>query len=222
MPFTTLVQHHTDEIIEKKSRFIADAFPIRSVADAEAAIQLIRDQHPGARHHVYAYRIGVGVPYERFSDDGEPSGTAGRPVLEVLRRQGIDNALVVVTRYFGGILLGANGLVRAYTEAAAAALSAAPKLACQPMVELNVTCDYSHYGKLEYQLAQTGVALRNPAFAETVSFQLIIPAEEADSMTQQLADWTGGQAHIECHPPVYMGLTPSGEIVRDVWVNPPS
>ncbi|GMA57576.1 YigZ family protein [Alicyclobacillus sacchari] len=188
MVFTTLAHHHTADIIEKKSRFIADAFPIRSVADAEAAIAAVRQAHPAARHHVYAYRIGVGVPYERFSDDGEPSGTAGRPVLEVMRKQGIDNALVVVTRYFGGILLGANGLVRAYTEAAAAALTAAPKLRCQPMVEIVVTCDYSHYGKLEYQLAQAGIALRDPNFADTVSFRVIVPDEHAQQTAQQFAD----------------------------------
>ncbi|WP_040288627.1 YigZ family protein [Alicyclobacillus hesperidum] len=222
MEYMTLAARYTAEIIEKKSRFIADAFPIRSVADAETAIATVREAHPTARHHVYAYRIGVGVPYERFSDDGEPSGTAGRPVLEVMRRQGIDNVLVVVTRYFGGILLGANGLVRAYTEAAAAALTDAPKLHCQPMVKIVVTCDYSHYGKLEYQLAQAEIAMREPTFADAVTFQVIVPEGDAEQVAQQFADWTSGQARCDMHPAAYMGLAPNGEIVHDVWVDPPS
>ncbi|SIT09027.1 IMPACT family protein [Alicyclobacillus vulcanalis] len=220
--FLTVATRFEAEMVEKKSRFLAAAVPVRTESDALAALSEVRARHPGARHHVYAYRMGVQVPHERFSDDGEPSGTAGRPVLEVIRRQGITNVLVIVTRYFGGILLGANGLVRAYTEAAAAVLSGAPKLHCSRMCDIQVTCGYEHYGKLTHLFEQQDLRIYHPEFAESVRFTLVVMEESVPSVLTLLSDATSGQAACEVSPASYVGVTDDGELVRDVWPEPAS
>ncbi|WP_206831822.1 IMPACT family protein [Alicyclobacillus fructus] len=217
--FQTLARAWTAEIVEKRSRFIATAIPVRTEADAVSALAGVRAEHPDARHHVYAYRMGVQVPHERFSDDGEPSGTAGRPVLEVIRRKNLTNVLVMVTRYFGGILLGANGLVRAYTEAAAAVLEQAPRLLCSRMCEVRVTCAYEHYGKLTHLLENAGLRIYESEFADVVRFQLVVREAEVPRSLELLSDATSGQAKCEVSPPAYVGLTDGGELVRDVWPN---
>ncbi|WP_067851566.1 IMPACT family protein [Alicyclobacillus mali (ex Roth et al. 2021)] len=218
MSFVTLAYAWTAETIEKKSRFIASAFPIRSEAEAFTALDGVREDHPDARHHVYAYRIGIQVPSERFSDDGEPSGTAGRPVLEVIRRKGLTNVLVVVTRYFGGILLGASGLVRAYTEAAAAVLEEAPKLLCAQMCDILVSCAYEHYGKLMHLLEQTGLRLYDAEFTEAVRFRLVVRETDVPRTVALVTDATSGQATCRVSPPAYVGVTDAGELVRNVWL----
>ncbi|WP_304459621.1 YigZ family protein [Alicyclobacillus sendaiensis] len=215
--FVTLADAWTAEIVEKKSRFIASAFRVRTEAEALAALASVREEHPDARHHVYAYRIGIQVPHERFSDDGEPSGTAGRPVLEVIRRKELTNVLVVVTRYFGGILLGASGLVRAYTEAAAGVLEGAPKLVCAQMCDILVTCAYEHYGKLSHLLEQAGLRLYDAEFTEAVRFRLVVREADVPRTVELVTDATSGQATCEVCPPAYVGMTDAGELVRDVW-----
>ena len=215
--FLTLAGTWTAEIVEKRSRFIATAIPVTTEADALAALAGVRAEHPDARHHVYAYRIGVRVPHERFSDDGEPSGTAGRPVLEVIRRKDLTNVLVVVTRYFGGILLGANGLVRAYTEAAAAVLSEAPKLVCAQMCDILVTCAYEHYGKLIHLLEKAGLRVYDTEFADVVRFRLVVHETEVRNVVSLLSDTTSGQAKCEVSSPAYVGVTDDGKLVCDVW-----
>lgn len=217
LKFTTLSSGKTVETAEKKSRFISCVFPILSIDNAEQYLREVRERYAGANHHCYAYRVGVGVPIERFSDDGEPSGTAGRPILEVIRRQGLDNVLVVVTRYFGGVLLGANGLVRAYTDGAAQGLNAAPKMVCGPMRSIMVECDYGLYGKLEYALASEGITMREPTFLEHVSFTITVASEAADEWVAKLTDWTNGQVSCHVGDEVYMGVTEDGNLVRDVW-----
>lgn len=217
MEFITSARINTEETIEKRSRFIADLVPILKAADAETALAEIRERHKGANHHCFAYRCGLGVPVERFSDDGEPSGTAGRPILEVIRRQGMDNVLVVVTRYFGGVLLGANGLIRAYTQAASEVLTSAPKLVCAPMQTLQVTCDYAIYGKLEYNLQQINIPLYEKTFNEAVSFELVVPEKEVEKTLEQLTEWTNGQITVAVSSPEYIGVAPDGSLVRGVW-----
>ncbi|WP_041694876.1 IMPACT family protein [Alicyclobacillus acidocaldarius] len=216
--FMTLAGVWTDEIVEKKSRFIASAVPVRTEAEALAALERVRDEHRDARHHVYAYRIGIQVPHERFSDDGEPSGTAGRPVLEVIRRKDLTNVLVIVTRYFGGILLGANGLVRVYTEAAAVVLERAPKLVCAQMCDILVTCGYEHYGRLLHLLEQTGLRLYDAEFTDVVRFRLVVREADVPRTVALVTDATSGQATCDVRPPAYVGITDAGELVRDVWL----
>ncbi|GMA50994.1 YigZ family protein [Alicyclobacillus contaminans] len=205
------------EIVIKKSRFIGHLVPVTSVEEAEAALNAIRLEHKTATHNCYAYRVGLGVPVERFSDDGEPSGTAGRPILEVLRRRPIHNALVVVTRYFGGTLLGANGLVHAYTDATVEVLNHTPLLTCRRMVLVSVRLDYSHYGKFEYELAQRNLAMLDPVYAEDVSFQVRLPEEDVPEFLQSVADWSNGQAECVTSEAEFVGIRPDGGFVLNVW-----
>ncbi|WP_206919258.1 YigZ family protein [Alicyclobacillus suci] len=217
MKFTTPQLEITVETTEKKSRFITTVVPILGVDEAEQALAAIREQHKGANHNCFAYRVGLGVPIERFSDDGEPSGTAGRPILEVIRRQQIDNVLVVVTRYFGGILLGANGLVRAYADGASQGLSAAPMLICDLMCTLHVTCDYGIYGKLEYTLGQQGIVMYGKTFTDVVAFDIVVPEADVEAQVAALSEWTNGQVKVDVLPAEYMGIAQDGSLVRGVW-----
>lgn len=215
--FITPELPHQEEIVIKKSRFIGHLVPVKSVEEAEAALTKIRVEHKSATHNCYAYTVGLGVPVERFSDDGEPNGTAGRPILEVLRRKPIANALVVVTRYFGGTLLGANGLVRAYTEATAAAIDGSSLLKCQEMQKLQVQVDYGQYGKLEYELTQLGYALLEREFTDNVAFTLWVDVNEVESLRESLLNWSNGQSQIRASTPEYVGVRPESTFVFDVW-----
>ena len=147
--YLALVEAGQDEIIEKKSRFIGYAVPAESEEEALAAVEKIKKKHYDARHNCYAFSIGTGPqPLLRFSDDGEPQGTAGKPILEVIGGSGVRNVCIVVTRYFGGTLLGTGGLVRAYTEAAKAALAAGVVKKRRPMIRAKLGMDYGDLGKL--------------------------------------------------------------------------
>lgn len=216
--FLTPESAQTVEIVEKKSRFIADLAPVSSVEEAESFLESIRTMHKTASHHCFAYTIGLGMPgnglpTERFSDAGEPSGTAGRPILEVIRRRYLRNAIVVVTRYFGGTLLGANGLVRAYTEACAEVLNAASLLECGLMQRVVVCCDYGSYGKVEHGLTQLGHTLLDKSFGADVSFVLWLQPEQVAGVEKSLAEWTSGQATTEVSPAAYVGVKSDGVVV---------
>ena len=214
--FHTVEAEAEAEIIIKKSKFIGRIVPVQSVAEAEAELAKIREFHKAATHNCFAYRVGLGVPIERFSDDGEPSGTAGRPILEVLRRRPVLNALVVVTRYFGGTLLGANGLIRAYADGAAKAIDAATVLRCLPMQKLAVVCDYSQYGKLEYALQEDGFSLEDKEYTNKVSFSLWAETGDTEKVLEKVANLTGGQARMDAGKPEYVGVRPDGSMVHSV------
>lgn len=217
MKFTTCLGRSTVETVEKKSKFITVAIPILSTEMAEQALVEIREAHKSANHNCFAYRLGIQVPVERFSDDGEPSGTAGRPILEVIRRQGITNILVVVTRYFGGVLLGASGLVRAYADGSSSALAAADKLHCALMHEVRVACDYAVYGKLEHTLSAGGISMLDKEFTERVAFTVVIEETHLEQRLAELTQWTNGQATVTVGDAAWMGVAPDGSLVRDVW-----
>jgi uncharacterized YigZ family protein len=204
------------EIVVKKSRFIGHAFPVTSVDDVETALQMVRGVHKGANHNCFAYRIGLGVPVERFSDDGEPGGTAGRPILEVLRRRPIDNVLVIVTRYFGGTLLGAGGLVHAYTDATVSVLDAASLLACQSMCKITMDCDYGQYGKLEYEFAGLGYELLDKVFTDRVQFHVWASVSSTEGVLKQVAEWSNGQAVCTLSEPEFVGVRKDKSFVFDV------
>ena len=139
------------ELVEKRSRFLGHVWPVESEEEARARIEEIRKKHYDARHHCWCYRIREGG-VERYSDDGEPQGTAGQPMLNVFQREGVTNVCCVVTRYFGGILLGAGGLVRAYTQSAKDALDAAGISVVRRWVEVAVPCPYSFFERLKLEL----------------------------------------------------------------------
>jgi uncharacterized YigZ family protein len=198
------------DVIVKKSRFIGRVFPVQSVEEAETELNRVRQIEKAATHNCFAYSVGLGVPVERSSDDGEPSGTAGRPILEVIRRREISNVLVVVTRYFGGTLLGASGLVRAYADTASHALDETEMLLCRQMNRIDMVCDYGLYGKLEYELGRLGFTLMEKQFTDEVAFFVLVPAEAADTLCVQIADLSGGQARVAVQPAEYVGLAADG------------
>ncbi len=194
--YKTVKKAASSEFTEKKSRFISYISPVGNEEEAIAFVNSIKKKHPDARHNVYAYRVRENN-ITRFSDDGEPSGTAGMPVLDAVSKKGLTDTAVVVTRYFGGILLGGGGLVRAYSRAAADAVSAA---GCVKMVYSSVyriKCAYHFFGKIEYELKKMELKAENTEFLSDVSFLLCVTDEKEELMKKRLTEATGGSAVIE-------------------------
>ena len=171
--YRTIAAPAEDEFVEKKSRFIGYIAPVCTEQEATAFIETIRARHREARHNCYAYRLRQNN-LARFSDDGEPGGTAGRPILEVLQREDLTDVCVVVTRYFGGILLGTGGLARAYTQGCKIAVAAAQILCMHPAGECSLTADYGFYGKLQNLLPQYGAVLLDTAFGQEVTVRFML------------------------------------------------
>lgn len=182
------------ELEVKKSRFLCALARVTTEDQARAFIQLRRKTHHDARHHCSAYVLGGGGETQRSSDDGEPAGTAGIPMLEVLRRNEITNTVAVVSRYFGGVLLGAGGLVRAYSGAVADALAQAGVVERRPMRIVSTTVDYLTAGKLENDLRSAGHHVAEVKYGNEVSFELHIPDTEVSTFATWLAEATGGVA----------------------------
>ena len=183
--------------MEKKSRFIAEVFPVVSEDEISAHIEKIKKEYWDARHHCWAYVIGQNPGTERMSDDGEPAGTAGKPILEVIRGRGLTDVLVVVTRDFGGTLLGTGGLVRAYTQAALEGLSHAGILRKVPGVRLKIGTDYTGLGKIQYLLAQREISILDTVYTDRVEILTAAAADMAESLKKEITEGTSGQAVIE-------------------------
>lgn len=196
MDYRTVYEGGTGEIVEKKSRFIAQVFPVETEEEANLHLADIKKQYWDARHHCWAYVIGEEQVQERFSDDGEPGGTAGKPILEVLRGHELHNVLIVVTRYFGGTLLGTGGLVRAYTQSAQAGLAASTIITKIDGYKIRIRTDYSVLGKLQYLLAQRALPVVASDYTDSVTLTTLIPAGEEDSIISALTESTTGQAEI--------------------------
>lgn len=186
-----------DEIVEKKSRFIGQVFPITTEEEAISLIEQTRKKYWDARHNCYAYILGEYGEITRCTDDGEPAGTAGRPILEVLQGEGIHDVLVIVTRYFGGTLLGTGGLVRAYSQAAKAGLAASQVLEKVRGHQLTIHTDYNGIGKLQYITARSGIPVMDTQYGESVTMVLAVPLEDSDKLVKQITEATAGQAQIE-------------------------
>ena len=194
----TLIKACEDELIEKKSRFIALAAPAASEQQALEVIASVRQQHSTATHHVYAYLIAASDnagEIQRFNDAGEPSGTAGRPVLEVLKRLGLQNVVVVVTRYFGGILLGAGGLTRAYSTAASHVLSKAEMGEAEPAALCQISFDYAFLPVAERLLAGNGCVIREKLFLQEVTLTCLLPLVSKGLVLRRLSEAFGGALH---------------------------
>ncbi|MGA8942240.1 MAG: YigZ family protein [Thermoactinomyces sp.] len=183
------------EITIQKSRFLCRAKRVTSEEEANQFIQSISKKHWDATHNCYAYLISENI--RKFSDDGEPAGTAGRPILEVIQARQLQQTAIVVTRYFGGIKLGAGGLVRAYSQGASAAIDAAGIIKCQLHQEVIFTFDYSFMGKMEYELHRQNCLLEPPQFLNVVSWPVWIPAGQEKPLIQQVKNWTNGQVKIK-------------------------
>jgi len=189
--FKTLSHSSETEMTERRSVFLGYASPVKSEEEALEFIKKIKKRHSDATHNVYAYILRGSI--SRFSDDGEPHGTAGLPVLEVLRKEGLTDAVIVVTRYFGGILLGAGGLVRAYSAAAKCAVDAAEIKECSPMVGFYVSCGYSDHQKLLRILENHACKKGEAEYGENVKITTYCPESGFEALCDDIKDATGGR-----------------------------
>ncbi|TXK82534.1 YigZ family protein [Paenibacillus sp. N3.4] len=194
--FKTVQSYGSSEIIIKKSRFIGHAKPVYSEEEAILFIEAIKKEHKVATHNCSAYVIGERDQIQKQSDDGEPSGTAGKPILEVIKHQGLKNIAVVVTRYFGGIMLGAGGLIRAYTDGAVVGIEAAEPIYKVNHQQVLIEVDYTWYGKLENELRNQGMLLGEIQFTDKVTVTCFPLAAEAESFMSWATDVTQGQSVI--------------------------
>ncbi|MBO5290864.1 MAG: YigZ family protein, partial [Clostridia bacterium] len=194
--YRTLSCQAQDEYIVKHSRFIGYAKPVKTEKEAQEFIAEISKKHWDAKHNVYAYSIREGG-IKRYSDDGEPQGTAGMPVLNVILQEDITDCVVVVTRYFGGILLGGGGLVRAYTHSAKIGIDAAGIITLSKWTVCKISCDYTFYGKLETFIRDFGGVIENTDFGENVTLEYRIEKGTEDAFDKKLKDLTNGKISFE-------------------------
>lgn len=186
-----------DEIVEKKSRFIATVKPVESEEEAVAFINETKKKYWDARHNCSAFVIGKRQELTRCSDDGEPAGTAGRPMLDVLLKEEIHNVAVVVTRYFGGVLLGTGGLVRAYQKATQQGLAASEIIEKFDGTILNIGTDYTGIGKLQYLFAQEQITVMDTEYGADVLVKAVIPAEDKERIEKTIIEQTNATARLE-------------------------
>ena len=197
LSYKTLRAENSAEFVINKSRFIGYGCPCETEEEALAFLARIRQKHKDATHNCYAYIIGLNSGIMRYSDDGEPGGTAGVPIYEVLRKEGLTDVCCVVTRYFGGVLLGAGGLVRAYTKGAKDAVDAAQIKCMAEAVKLAVTVDYGLYGRLAQVFADFDARVEDERFADNVRIVLHIRAENSQKLTDKLVDVCNGAVSVE-------------------------
>ena len=190
--YITVRQEGTAEFIEKKSRFIGSCKPVKTEEEALAFVAQKKSEYWDASHNVYAYILqDSGV--QRFSDDGEPQGTAGIPVIDTLKKAGVVDAVVVATRYFGGILLGGGGLIRAYSHTASIALGAAEKVRMKECLLLELSCGYDHYGRVQGLVPECGGVVDGTDFTDQVKLNLHLESQAMEALTRRLADATAGR-----------------------------
>lgn len=192
----TVYQGGTGEIIEKKSRFIATVRPVESVEEADAFIAEMKKKYWDARHNCFAFVIGDHQELTRCSDDGEPAQTAGRPMLDVLLREELHNTAVVVTRYFGGTLLGTGGLVRAYQKSVQEGLANSSIIDKKPGRKLTIETDYNGLGKIQYILAQQKIPVMQTEYTEAVKICVVALKEMEKKLAEEITEKTGGSAAL--------------------------
>lgn len=208
--YHTVYRGGSGEIVEKKSRFIAEVFPVTSEEEAMQYLEEARKRYWDARHHCWAYVLGRNPSAERMSDDGEPAGTAGKPILEVIRGRQITDVLVIVTRYFGGTLLGTGGLVRAYTASAAEGLQHSEIITRFHGFKLRIAADYTSLGKIQYLLAQRKICILESVYTDKVELIVLVPDEEEGALFKEIMDGTNGQAVLEKEQECWFAQTEDG------------
>jgi uncharacterized YigZ family protein len=192
--YRTIKRYGEKEIVIRKSRFIGYAQPAATEQAALDFIAKIQKKHWDATHNCYAYIVGEHDQHQKAGDDGEPSGTAGKPILEVIKKKNLKDTVIVVTRYFGGILLGAGGLIRAYGQGASAAVEAAGVIERRLHEEVFCQVDYTWLGKLENELIRRGYRMGETRYTEKVIMSVLCPSEQSETLEKLLADITNGQA----------------------------
>lgn len=193
--YKTVLKENTAELIEKKSRFIAAVMPVKTEEEALWFINKKKKEHYDATHNTYAYVVRENN-IARFSDDGEPGGTAGLPMMEVLKKEGLFDVVVVVTRYFGGTLLGAGGLVRVYSKSAKMGIDAAEIVTMVTVKSFSVVCSYELFGKVKYMVENSDYILDSIDYGEAVNVNVSVKTEDADRFIKAVTDVTNGAAAI--------------------------
>ena len=201
--YRTIFDMGTDEIVEKKSRFIGYVAHVESEEEADAFVLGIKKKHYDARHNCYAYVIGESQQKLRFSDDGEPGGTAGKPILEVITGLGLVDVCIVVTRYFGGTLLGTGGLLRAYTQAAQKCVEATEIINKQLVIPVNIVTNYNDLGKIQYLLGTEKIPVTESDYGEEVKLTVAVPYDDYDRLEKQLIEITAAKITLEKNEAVF-------------------
>ena len=184
------------ELVEKRSRFIGQVRPVETEEEARAFVEQVKKKHYDARHNCWCYRLRDGG-VERYSDDGEPQGTAGQPMLNVFQREEVTNVVCVVTRYFGGVLLGAGGLVRAYTQSAKDALDAAGVSVVRRWVEAAVPCPYSFFDRVKLEVEAHGGVLGETEYAADVTVHALLPEGQVEAFSARMTELTAGGTAVQ-------------------------
>ena len=194
--YKTLHSFGSDKYIVEKSTFIGYAKPIKSEEEAVEFINEIKKKHKDATHNVWAYTVGETMNIQRYSDDGEPQGTAGIPTLEVIKKEDLRDVVVVVTRYFGGIKLGAGGLVRAYTKGAKVGIEAAQIIEKVKYKEVGITIDYNQIGKVQNEIMNMGYTIKDTLYTDKVQIIVYSREEDVQSLKSKMTDITSGTAEL--------------------------
>lgn len=203
LQYKTVYQGGEGEITEKKSRFIATVRPVKTEEEALAFLEEMKKKYWDARHNCYVYSVGKNREYTRCSDDGEPSGTAGRPMLDVILGEDIYDVAVVVTRYFGGVLLGTGGLVRAYSKAVQEGLRNSTVIEKKYGYSLSVTTDYTGIGKLQYIAGERGLPILDSEYTDKVVLHLMVPSEEREAVEKEITEGLNGRVKIQKEKELY-------------------
>lgn len=203
--YKTIMQEANAEFTERRSRFIGYVKPVTEEQEAVEFINAMKSKHWNASHNVYAYVLRQNN-IQRYSDDGEPQGTAGIPVLDVIRKEGITDCVVVVTRYFGGILLGGGSLVRAYSHGSKIALDAGSIITMRLCVLCCVVCDYQFYGRLSSLIPETGGKITDTVFEGEVSVSFLLKKEAAMDFEKKLVDYSNGRYHLQILGEKYVSM----------------
>ena len=210
--YKTVYEGGEGEIVEKKSRFIATVIPCEDEETALQFIEATKKKYWDARHNCSAYTIGLNHELERCSDDGEPQKTAGRPMLDVLLNEGIHNVCVVVTRYFGGVLLGTGGLVRAYQAATKAGLDNSIIITKQFGRKIRIVTDYNGIGKLQYIVASAGYTMLSTDYTDVVTACVLVKPSEQESLIKKVTEATSGRAEISVEDELWFAEN-DGEVI---------
>ena len=213
--YKTVLNAASTEFEEKKSRFITYVMPVSSEEQAVEFINEVKTKHWNANHNVYAYSIAKDTLIQRYSDDGEPSGTAGLPVLEVIKRTGVQNVAVVVTRYFGGTLLGASGLIRAYSHGAATGIEAAEIVTRRLCVNVHIMLEYTLFGRLQNMLLTNSNIIKSIDYGQDVELTVLAEVGGEEALIKAVVENTNNRAIIECGKKEYITLSSEGKLLQE-------
>ncbi len=205
-PYRTLHEFGTDEFVVEKSVFIGHSKPVKTEEEARKFIDEMKYKYKDATHNVWAYTIGETMNIQRYSDDGEPQGTAGIPTLEVIKKEDLRNVVVVVTRYFGGVKLGAGGLVRAYTKGAKIALDAAKIVEKRPFIEVHISADYTLLGKIQNELSNKEYTVKDIEYADSVNIIVYCEKERLKELSSLITEISSATAEVSEKEEFYLSV----------------